>query len=445
MKLRLLGLWENLRSSYWFIPGLMALTATLLAVGVPMLDRTLQERRLLASLDLTDAASARAVLSTLAASSITVTGVVFSIAIVALVMASGQFGPRLLRNFIRQNSTQAVLGIFIATFIYSLVVLATVRDAGVDAAFVPHLSIATALGLGVLSFGVLIYFVHSVSRFIQAPRIIEDVSSDLLAIFARVFPARSAADEDWAADEDVTLPDGFVAEAATVPARESGYVQGVDFDGLVETAAEHDLIVEVRRTAGHFVIAGHPLVRAAPEKRVNDDVARAINGRFLTGGQRTSLQDAEFGIDQLVEIAVRALSPGVNDPFTAMNCLDRLGLALSFLVDRRLPLGIHRDGDGNVRVIAPRYTYRELLDSAFDQIRYHARRDRAVTIRLLDVIGKLAERDLPEPYREALLAHADMTWEGICRVLEHEAERAEVERRYVAARRALGAPAADDG
>jgi uncharacterized membrane protein len=432
MKLRLVQHWETLRSSYWFVPALMSAMAAVLAVVLFLVDQEARERYLpfLSDLYVMDAPGAQAILSTLASSAITVAGVVFSIAMLVLSNASSQFGPRLLPNFMRQGGTQIVFGGFIATFIYAILVLTRVRSTG-DGAEIPHLSVSIALMLGVFSFGLLIYFIHRVATFIQAPNIVENVGTRLIETFGNLFPEAFAPEvRDNPEDEEPRLPGDFEEHASSIPAPGNGYLDAIELERVRGIAERHKLLVHLVKRPGQFIIRGHVLALASPREAVTEDIADEIGKCFLLGPQRTLIQDAEFAVDQLVEVAVRALSPGINDPFTAITCIDWLGAALSFLAGRKLASPLCRGADGRVCVITDPYTYEGILDAAFNQLRQHARTNEAVAIRLLDMIAVLAESELPAPYRAALARHAQLIHKDTFANLPDARDRADLGERY---------------
>lgn len=441
MKLRLLRFWETAAGSYWFVPTLMSAAGVGLALALGSLDARVQRADwgVLARLYVTDAAGARAILSTLAGSAITVAGVVFSITIAVLSTASQQFGPRLLPNFMRHNGTQVVLGGFIATFIYALLILSVVRE-GPDGAFVPQTGVAVGLGLGVAAFALLIYFIHHVAVFIQAPRIIDDVGRRLNEALARSFPEALENGADGEEPERPVLPERFADEARPVPAQRSGYVQAVDHEALAALAGERDLLIQALHRAGGFVIAGEPLALAHPAQRVDGDAAAAIRGAFICGAERTDTQDPEFAVLQLVEVALRALSPGINDPFTAINCIDRLGGALAYLARRRLPSAYRRDDEGRLRLATDPITYAGIADAAFNQIRQAAADKPAVAIRVLEVIGAVASVGVPGALRDALACQARLLRDIAAPRFAAEHDREDLEARYAEARAALDTP-----
>ena len=389
MRTRLRHLQEQLRGSLWFVPSLLSLGAVALASGMLWLDGTLAGKPLPNWLGFrAGPEAARALLTTLAGAMMGVVGVTFSITVVALTLASQQFGPRLLRNFLRDRGNQVVLGTFLATFIYSLLVLQVIeRDMPEEA--VPRISITGAMLLALSSLAVLIFFVHHVAHSIQADNIIAGVARELAANIDRMYPERIG--EEPEEDEPASLlPPRFEEEAAAIHANESGYLQAADEDALVALAQGMDGILRVVPRPGDFVLEGAPVLLAWPAERVDDAFRERARALLIFGTTRTTEQDVEFSIDQLVEVAVRALSPGINDPFTAMRSVDRLGAALCQAAGRRFPSPYRKDEEGRLRVVAERPAFHGLVEASFNQIRQYGRSSSAVTIRLLETIEVVA-------------------------------------------------------
>lgn len=435
MKTRLINLWEKLRASYWFLPGLLALGAVLLALLVGTIDRwwgaSLADG--FSWLGGNEPAGARAFLSTVAGATITVTGVVFSVTIVALSLASQQFGPRLLSSFMRDQASQGVFGVFVATYLYCLLVLRTIRGDGPEG-FVPHLSLLVGFALAVFSVGVLIFFVHHVASSIQAMTVIANVSAELEGAIARHFPLPEAAPKGGARRtlQPGDLPEGYPAGARPVAARRSGYLQAVDIEGLLRLASERELLLQMERRPGDFVARGAPLVSAWPPQRSNpEELGEAVNTAFIFGAKRSAEQDIEYLVRQLVEIAVRALSPGVNDPFTALNCIDYLGSALGELARRQSPAAWHFDDDGDLRLITRPRTFEEILAAAVDQVRRYGRQDAEVSLRLLAMLTAVLPHTREENQRRALLGQAAMIERGSRQGLAEEKDRQAVHERYL--------------
>jgi uncharacterized membrane protein len=444
VKTFLLKRWDLLRSSFWFIPSVMASAAVILSFVTVALDETVTDRWLQShSWAYTGGAEgASSVLSTVAASMIGIAGVVFSMTLVALSLASSQLGPRLLRNFMRDTANQVVLGTFVSTFLYCLLVLRTIRRAD-EVAFVPHLSVTLGLLLALVSLGVLIYFIHHVSVSIQADEVVARVGAELIEGIERLFPRAESGSPDLTADSPQgRLPVQFQEESAAIVSRTDGYLQIVDTDALTRLAIESGLLFRLEQRPGRYVMKGQPLLQASPGSRVTDEIQARANDAFVAGNQRTSSQDVEFAIHQLVEIAVRALSPGVNDPFTASTCIDRLGSALCRLAARRMTTLNGVDESGQVRVIVIPVTFEQIVDAAFDQIRQYARSAVDVTIRLLDTIAVIAASATPDgPARAALEHQADLIIVAARAALRESADLPAVEDRYRAARDALSGAA----
>jgi len=384
------------------------------------------------------AEGASSLLGAIAGSMITIAGVVFSMTLVALSLASSQLGPRLLRNFMRDTTTQVVLGTFVATFLYCLLVLRTIRRAE-ETLFVPHLSVTLGVLLAVVSVGVLIYFIHHVSVSIQANEIVARVGKELIEEIERLFPENIGRGASRIPTEppNADFLDRFDREARPIGSTGDGYLQFVDGDALMALAMQEDVVIKVERRPGHYVVATRPLALVCPGNRLTDQLMYRVNCAFALGNQRTSGQDIEFAVNELVEIAIRALSPGVNDPFTAMTCVDRLGSALCRLAQQEMPSPYRYDTQDQLRVITPVFTFPDVTDAAFNQIREYGRSSAAVTIRLLETIAVVAGSVHRPEDRIALLRHAKMIARGAGGGLPEAEDRQEVEKRFQSASRLL--------
>lgn len=450
MRAQLFKYWERLNSSFWFLPTLMAFAAVALSFVTVAVDREATDHWL-RYLDWAyggGAEGASAVLQTIAGSMITIAGVVFSLTLVALSLASSQFGPRLLRNFMRDRSNQLVLGTFIATFLYCLLVLLQIRRLD-EGAFVPSLSVTLGVVFALASLWVLIYYIHHVSVSIQADEIIARVSRELFDGIDRLFPQQLGADRpDEESDQGspalTSLPDSLPAcftqcepDLQTIRSSGDGYLQMIDAESLLSVACAHDVVLRIEHRPGAYVLRDSPLLTVWPAQRCSEELAAAVNRLFVLGNQRTSEQDIEFVIEQLIEVAARALSPGVNDPFTAIACVDRLGSALHRLADRSVPSRCRRDPEGVLRVWAPATTFAQLVDAAFNQIRQYARSNAAVTLRLLETIVAVAPVTHCREQRAALQRQADMLIRGARDGLPEEDDRRAAEQRYLTASQRL--------
>jgi uncharacterized membrane protein len=434
VKLWLVSKWEELRGTFWFLPTLMVAAAISLSLLTTSLDLATADHNWIATLGWTftrGPEGSRALLATVAGSMMTIASVTFSITIVALQLASSQFGPRLLRNFMRDRGNQIAIGTFIATFTYCLLILRTVNGTEHEQ-FVPHISVSVALTLSLLSVGVWIYFIHHSAESIQAENVIAAVSRELQHAIERLYP--QCLGEELPAplleQGQPQLPNSFDEEARAVSVTVSNYLQAIDIDRLLELSTERDLVLAIDRRPGKFYFQGDDLARVWPAERVDEDVINAVRGSFYFGYRRTLVQDVEFAIDQLVEVAVRALSPGVNDPFTAINCVDRLGAALCGLAERSIPSPYRYDKEGHLRVVTDASTIRGMVDASFDQIRQAAHGTTSVTLRLLETIAAVAAHTRNPAFRTALRHQADAIQRGSESSIKDPTDRQDVEVRY---------------
>jgi len=443
VKAQWLKYWGLLRSSFWFLPSLMAGGAVGLSFATVALDEVVSDEwlRALGWAYRGGAEGAGLVLGTIAGSMITIAGVVFSMTLVALSLASSQLGPRLLRNFMRDTTNQVVLGTFVATFVYCLLVLRTIRRAE-EIAFVPHLSVTIGVLTALVSLGVFIYFIHHVSVSIQANEVVARVGKELVEGIDRLFPTQIGQGQLRPSFEalDPKIPEAFAREARPIGADADGYLQLIDADALMTLATQEDVLIRLERRPGQYVVAGRPLVMVWPGDRVSGELAVRVNAMLALDNQRTSAQDVEFAIHQLVEIAVRALSPGINDPFTAVACVDRLGSALFRLAQRDMPSPYRFDDKDRLRVVAAPVAFPGIVDAAFHQIRQYSRSSAAVTIRLLETIAVVAVAAHRPQDRAALRRHADMIIRGAREGLPEREDREEAEVRHSTAVLALRDP-----
>jgi uncharacterized membrane protein len=370
---------------------------------------------------------AREVLISIATSVITVAGVVFSITILVLQLASQQFGPRMLRNFIRDTGTQVSLGAFVATFVYSVLTLMVVSDA--PQPFVPHISTSVAVGLMLVDLGVLIYFIDHVAFSIQLTSVVSGIASDFRTTIAQLQA------NEWQLPQTQPSRDGVDAfvpgpdAGEPITADSSGFLQAVGYEHLVSIATECNAVIRLLHRPGHFVVAGQPLARVRPPSAVGP-VSLALVGAHIVGPNRTLTQDPAFAIDQLVEVALRALSPAVNDTFTALNCIDWLGDCLCHAYAQQLPSGIYCDRHGDVRVVEPVISYESLLKRATDKIRQAGHGMPAVLIRQLENMQKVMTLVTNPEQREVLLHHARLVVSAGDQSVTEEADRADIHTAY---------------
>jgi uncharacterized membrane protein len=423
---RLRDLADRLTSSLWFIPGLLVLSAVLLAAFVVWLDTTVGPGLLTRYPQVfgTGSQASRTMLSAIAQSMITVAGVTFSITIVAVAQASSQYTSRILRNFMSDRANQFVLGVFLGVFTYCLVVIRTTR--GLDD-FRPALSTLVAFLLAIIGIGVLIYFIHHIAESLQAEYLLARVSRDTVEVIDQQFPHDLGKDgaRARAPELDVQLP----ADAwRPVASDRTGYVQAVDTQGLQDLAGELKTLIRMDRGIGDFVVSGESIVSLADGARADDGICHKLNRVYLITRQRSLYQDVDFGIRQMVDVAVKALSPGVNDTTTAIVSIDHLSAVLVRLAPRAIN-GVPRPQPGQPGLLPREATFQSFVDTAFDEIRRNAAGNVNVLERMLGAIELVAQFTTDAGRRNHLRIHVDRIADIVARSVAVPLERAVLEER----------------
>lgn len=385
-------LWARMSDSLWFIPALGAAAGVVLAVmtlSFPIADR-LEDTWIHPILFSGEPESARAVLSTIAGSLITVTGVVFSVTIVTLQLASTQFTPRVMRGFIADRTNQFVLAIFIGTFTYTLLVLGGLGSPGLGDDGVPVIAVTLSLVLLLVSVGALILFINRSARSVQISTILRREAEQAVNRDNGMFPSGVGT---GVPETDFTPPSG---DPASVRARGSGYVQAVDGGGMLELARKQNIVVEMKVSVGEFLFPEKTVLHVWPAESVSDELNGELLDLVVTGPERTPQQDVEFSIGAVADIAVRALSTGINDPTTAMLAIDRLTEILGSLAGWGEE-AVRADESGVPRLKVRRTTFERAAGLAFDQIRIHGAANPAIVKKILDsMLDLLPLLDAPE-------------------------------------------------
>jgi uncharacterized membrane protein len=423
---------EQLRTNLWLVPILQTLAILVLFAITYTVDRAAYDGLIrFPSWVLNGSAdSARAVLATIAASIITVVGIVFSITIVALTLASTQFGPRMLRNFVRDTGTQVALGTFVASFCYATIALVSVGG-GPHGDFVPHLSITVTFMLTLADVAVLIFFLNHIASMIQLPVVIARIASTLddeIAALDRgadfgIGTARGPTHEELCARLEES--------GAPIRTPRSGYLQVIRHDSLLKIATKADAVIQLPYRPGHFVVAGQVIARVWPPEAAESVAVRLALGH-ITGAYRTLPQDISFGFDQLVEIGLRALSPAVNDTFTGMTCVDWIGDGLCRISNSWRPHRIRRDAEGNIRVIAFQPDFERLVERTFDTIRQAAVGMPAIMIRQLEALAKIMEQTPDRALQTPLIRQAEAIQRSSLATVADPSDRDDVTQRYEA-------------
>ena len=416
-------LWETARSSLWFMPSILVGIGIALAFALVALEGT-AGTRLLRWLPVAFGAGpdgARGMLQAIAGSVLGLAGIAFSSTLVVLSLSASTYTPRVLRNFTRDLGNQIVLGTMLSTFVYTLLVLRTIRsgeNGGEE--FVPTLAVAFAVLIAVLDLAVFIYFVHHIAQSIQVSTITAGVAKETKGRIDDLFPEHLGKRPDEVAEPEEPRER---LNGVPVPAPRAGYLLLVDQDDIMELTTQHDLTLRLERRIGEFVAEDAPLALVAPGDRVNSELIEKIQQACALGQQRTLSQDLEFGMRQLVDIALKALSPGINDVTTATTCLDHLGDILRQLVPRAMPPRYRYDERGTLRVIAIPPTFDRLMGLAFDQIRTAGRSQTAVLLRMLAIIEDLGSVSESPSRRRTLLYHAELLGKAAERGIQDEHDR----------------------
>jgi uncharacterized membrane protein len=405
MKLFFLKLYDSLTDSFWFVPAVMALMATAAALGLVALDHAIGSEwvKNIGWVWSGGPDGARAVLSVIAGSVMTVVSIVFSLTISTLAQTSSHYGPRVLRNFTSDRGVQFTLGTYIATFVYCLLVLRTVRSVQ-ESTFVPYLSVTVGILFALVSLAVLIYFIHFISQSIQAENLIDDVGR----AFQRALPTLFPADMGEDAHRDDPPGESFWEKSHPINSNKIGYLQRIDEAQIMALARDHNLQLKLEKRPGDFVAKGAPLFRVLTEAALADETTEALRGCISLGGHRTPHQDPLYSLQQLVEIAAHALSPGINEPFTALICIDWLEASLRGVALCKMPTSERYDDKGHLRVVARALTFDEVAHTAFDQVRIYGANNPDILIGILNAIAGISTSCQRSADRATLVHHAQL-------------------------------------
>jgi uncharacterized membrane protein len=409
---RLLTIWDAVRSSLWALPLLMvaaACVSAFVALGIDIGVGSDPVWYLYSG----GAKETPQFLSNLVSSMITMATLAISITMVVLTLAAQQLGPRLIRNFMADWRTQISLGLFVSTVVYLLLVL---RSAYGKEEAVSNLAVTVGTALVLICVATLLFFVHHLARSIIADNVISRIGARLDVDIVRLLPDRRQQEPE----PPVSAKDG-----APVPLAAGGYVQAIDYAKAVEAACKADAVVTFDIRAGQHALPGVVAAYVSPKQAANDELCHAVQSTVLVGGERTAIQDLEFSVHQLVEIALRALSPGINDPYTANAVIDRLTQSLHEVMERGRPKSVWQDGVGKVRVVANVSTFEGIADAAFNQIRQQASGIPAVLIRLTDNIAQLLEQ-ADAKHRAALEKHLTLVTHAARRTIADEDDLADL-------------------
>jgi len=400
--------WDRLRVSFWFAPAIMSLAAVLLAWVMYWLDVRIPNDLLASSRFVLSGSPGdmRSALLNIAGTVLATAGVVFTLLTLPLSTVAAQYGSRLLRVFLGDRITQLVLGMFVGTFVYCIAAALSIPPVEVQPEG-PQLTATLAVYLMLATFASLILLVQHISTMLQAPNIAAAAGAELLDIVRVETP-----DEVTKINQDRAgrgaLSTLVETEGYSVRVSGTGYIQTIDPETMLTLAREKDLVIRLVHKPGHFVAAGAVVALVWPAGRVNEQVAGQIRQAFRLGNQRTPTQDVECAVNQLVEMAVRAMSPAINDPFTAMTCLDHVGSALALFARQGEENLNSYDRDGQLRLVFEPVTLAELLNAAFDMLRHASCDNASVLLHMLDVIDVIGQEAKAPEERQQLLRHVSL-------------------------------------
>lgn len=406
---------EQLKTNYWFIPSLMMASSIFCAFVFLQLDY----RGFINIPDwlaLSTPEGARAILSTVAGAAITIAGVTFSITIVALTLTSQQFGPRTLRNFLADRGNQITLGTFIATFTYCICVLGTIRTLE-DASILPQLSIFVALISALSCMVVLVFFINNVASSIRGPNIIHHLHTEANAIIRSQFPLASKASkaELYLASNKthMVLPKAFYENNQTILNKRSGYIQSINVQKIIKYAVEHKLLIHVLVKPGDYLYEHQPLFKASPAWHCTEDTINDLHNTIIIDDIRTPEQDPTYLPERICEMAVRSLSPGINDPYTACECINWLNDLLCYLARNQMPPPYHEDALGVKRVWTTQLDFNGFLALMLRPIRQYGANSEMVINSLCQAYVNLAReiiriQDLATLQKHVLELEADI-------------------------------------
>lgn len=393
--------WNRLTSTLWFVPTLLVGCGVLLGILLVGVDYFIGSLigyfpRLFG----VQASGARDMLAVVATSAITVAGTAFSITIVALTLASTQFSPRILRNFMRDTGNQVVLGILVGIFAYCIVVLRTIQDSGnqLNNDFVPSIAVVFGAFLGLAVIGCLIYFIHHVAISIQATSIVSLIAKETMQEIRATFPnTNDSPDIDEQITRRLTNTDYL-----TITTDETGYVQNADVQELVNLAQKNDLILRMQRRIGQFTIEGLSVLEIFPNQPdfvLTEELSAALRETYEISSFRTVAGDVAFGLRQIVDIALKALSPAINDSTTAVTCIDYL-TAVMVCLAKRPSCPSYFFADGKLCLIIEQQGFEDFFDLSFNQIRQNASGNVAVILRQLNSVNILSKINVSLPFEK---------------------------------------------
>ena len=411
--------WDRLKVSFWFAPALMALGAVLLAWAMYWLDTLIPNDALQSSRFVLSGSPAelRSTLLNIAGTVLATAGVVFTLLTLPLSTVAAQYGSRLLRVFLGDRTTQFVLGMFVGTFVYCLAAALSIPPVDVEPE-PPQMTASLGVYLMLATFATLIVLVQHISTMLQAPNIAAAAGAELRKVVNAELSSEVTSGDNMqdgsetllapAPDAQGTPPALPKTESYPVRVRSTGYIQFIDPEIMLTLAREKDLVIRLLHQPGHYVQSGAAVALIWPASRVDEQVDKLIRRAFQIGNGRTPTQDLEYAVNQLTEMAVRAMSPAINDPFTAMTCLDHMGDGLAKFIRQGEKGALYYDRDGRLRLVLEPVTFAALLSAAFDMLRHASCDTASVLLHMLAVIGRIGQEAPAPEARQLLRRHVSL-------------------------------------
>jgi uncharacterized membrane protein len=401
--------WDQMSVNFLFIPGIMAVCAALLALLMYWLDGQIPNEMLNTYSFVVSSTvdESRGYLLNMGTVILTTAGVVFTLLTLPLSTVAAQYGSRLLRIFLGDRTTQFVLGIFVATFTYSVIGAIIIPSAEINPE-APNITVTVGLYLLIASFASLILLIQHISTMLQAPNIAAAAGVELHEVVSEE-NRTEVGGGGYIRQTETDLPDSIMErDPHLVVMNKTGYIKYIDLKSILPLAEKNDIVIRIVNKPGNFVRSGMVIARVWPADRMDAELDQDIRNTFHLGRQRTPSQDAEYAVNQLTEMAVRAMSPAINDPFTAMTCLDYIGNGLSLFV-RQGPITPNiYDRSGQLRLVFDPVTFDELLNAAFDMLRHASSDNASVLLHMLKTIEVISQDTKSPDARQSLLRHVTL-------------------------------------
>ena len=404
--------WDRVSVNFLFIPGIMAVFAAMLALLMYWLDGQIPNESLntYSFVVSSTVEESRGYLLNMGTVILTTAGVVFTLLTLPLSTVAAQYGSRLLRIFLGDRTTQFVLGIFVATFTYSIVAAIIIPPAEINPD-APNITVTVGMYLLVISFASLILLIQHISTMLQAPNIAAAAGVELQGVVSEENRTEIRGGE-FKRQTEKDLPGSIMeTEPHLVVMNRTGYIKYIDLKSILPLAEKNDIVIRIVNKPGNFVRSGMVIARVWPAGRIDAELDQDIRNTFHLGRQRTPTQDAEYAVNQLTEMAVRAMSPAINDPFTAITCLDHLGNGLAMFVRQDVITPNIYDRNGQLRLMYDPVTFDELLNAAFDMLRHASSDNASVLLHMLKTIEVISQDAKSPDARQSLLRHVTLIQE----------------------------------